>query len=66
VKLETSEVRLFLLAIEAYEFPDEELDPTADNPAEDLEADRFLIVPHSFRNAVGARGDASDGCVRRS
>ncbi len=59
MKLETPDGRLFSLLVEEYEFPDEELGPTEDNPAEDFETDRFLIVSHSFRNADGewtARG----------
>jgi len=32
-----------------YEFPDEELGPTEDNPASDFETGRFLVVDCSFR-----------------
>ena len=56
---ETFDGRFFSLLVEEYEFPDEELGPTEDNPAEDFETDRFLIVSHSFRNSDGewrARG----------
>ena len=59
MKFETLDGRFFSLLVEEYEFPDEELSPTEDNPAEDFETDRFLIVSHSFRNSDGewrARG----------
>jgi len=59
MKLETPDGRLFSLVVEDYEFPDEELGPTEDNPAEDFDTGRFLVVSHSFRNADGewsARG----------
>lgn len=59
MKLETPDGRLFTLVVEDYELPDEELGPTEDNPAEDFETGRFLIVSHSFRNSDGewtARG----------
>ena len=53
MKFETLDGRFFSLLVEEYEFPDEELSPTEDNPAEDFETDRFLIVSHSFRNSDG-------------
>jgi len=53
MKFETPDGCLFTLTIERYEFPDEELGPTEDNPAEDFETGRFLIVSHTFRNADG-------------
>lgn len=59
MKLETPDGRFFSLVVEDYEFPDEELGPTEDNPAEDFDTARFLIVAYSFRNGDGewtARG----------
>ena len=53
MKLETPDSRLFSLTIKRYEFPDEKLGPTEDNPAEDFELGRFLIVAHTFRNSDG-------------
>ena len=53
MKLETPDGRFFSLTIERYEFPDEELGPTEDNPADDFCTGRFLIVSHTFRNPDG-------------
>jgi hypothetical protein len=52
MKLETPGGRYFSLTIERYEFPEEELGPN-DNPAEDFDTARFLIVSHTFRDANG-------------
>ena len=41
----------FSLRIEAYEFPDEELGPTEDNPADEFDTGRFLIVSVAFSDA---------------
>ena len=43
MRIETDD-RSFTLAIDRYEFPDEELGPTEDNPAEDFDRGRFLII----------------------
>jgi hypothetical protein len=51
MKLETRDGRSFSLRVERYEFPDEELGPTEDNPADDFDTGRFLVVAASFRNA---------------
>jgi hypothetical protein len=59
MRFETPDGNCFTLTVERYEFPDEDLGPTDDNPADDFETGRFLIVSHSFRNADGqwnARG----------
>jgi hypothetical protein len=59
MRIETGDGRLFTLTVERYEFPDEELGPTEDNPAEDFDTGRFLIVAYSFQNGDGkwdARG----------
>lgn len=59
MRLETPDGRFFSLTVEGYEFPDEELGPTEDNPADDFETGRFLIVSHRYRNPDGewsARG----------
>jgi hypothetical protein len=53
VILETPDGRFFSLRIDGYQFPDEELGPTEDNPASDFEAGRFLFVRCDFRNADG-------------
>ena len=59
MKIETADGRFFSLTVDGYEFPDEELGPTEDNPADEFETGRFLIVSHVIRNADGewnARG----------
>ena len=53
MKIETRDGRLFSLIVKQYEFPDEELGPTEDNPADEFETGRFLIVSHIIRNADG-------------
>lgn len=53
MKIETADGRFFSLNVERYEFPHEVLGPTDDNPAEDFETGRFLIVSHVIRNADG-------------
>ncbi len=53
MKLETSDGLFFSLTVESYEFPDEDLGPTEDNPADDFDTGRFLVVSHTFRNADG-------------
>ena len=54
MKLATSDGRSFSLYVERYEFPDEELGPTEDNPADEFETGRFLIISVSFSNADGS------------
>ena len=54
MRIETEDGRSFSLAIERYEFPDEELGPTEDNPADEFDTGRFLVVAVSFRNHDGA------------
>lgn len=44
MQLNTSDGQSFSLSVERYEFPDEELGPTEDNPADELDQGRFLIV----------------------
>ena len=59
MKIETADNRSFSMIVERYEFPEEELGPTEDNPADEFETGRFLIVSHAIRNADGdwnARG----------
>jgi hypothetical protein len=59
MRLETPDGNCFTLVVEGYEFPDEDPGPTDDNPADDFEAGRFLIVSHCFRSVDGqwnARG----------
>lgn len=51
---ETQDGRFFSLEVERYEFPDEELGPTEDNPADEFDTGRFLVVVASFRNSTGA------------
>lgn len=51
--LETPDGRLFTFKVDRYEFPDEELEPTEDNPADDFQTGRFLVVSHTFRNIHG-------------
>ena len=51
MEFRTDDGRLFALNVERYEFPDEELGPTEDNPVEDFETGRFLVVAHRFRSA---------------
>ena len=53
MNLETSDGRRFTLIVDGYEFPDEELGPTEDNPADEFEVGRFLIVSHTFRIPEG-------------
>lgn len=53
MKLETPDGRLFTLNVDSYEFPDEELGPTDDNPADEFQSGRFLIVSHTFCNSDG-------------
>ncbi len=44
----------FTLSVDRYEFPDEELGPTEDNPDDDdFYTGRFLIVSHECENAEG-------------
>ena len=54
MQLEMSDGRFFSLRVERYEFPDEELGPTDDNPADEFDTGRFLVVAVAFRNADGA------------
>ena len=53
MKIETADNRFFSLIVERYEFPDEELGPTEDNPADEFETGRFLVVSHAICNADG-------------
>jgi len=53
MKLETPDGQSFSLTVERYEFPDEELGPTAENPADDFETGRFLVVSVGFRSSLG-------------
>ena len=54
MELRSKNGNLFTLTVERYEFPDEELGPTEDNPVdEDFDTGRFLIVSHAFGNADG-------------
>ncbi|WP_146591824.1 WapI family immunity protein [Posidoniimonas polymericola] len=54
MELRSKSGNLFTLTVERYEFPDEELGPTDDNPAdEDFDTGRFLVVSHRFGNADG-------------
>jgi hypothetical protein len=65
MKFETADGRYFSLKVEQYESPDEALHPTEDNPAEDFDTGRFLIVSHTFKNADGewnARGPTMTTC----
>ena len=43
----------FTLNVERYEFPDEELHPTEDNPADEFDTGRFLIVSHDCKTPDG-------------
>lgn len=52
--LESSDGQLFLLHIDRYEFPDEELGPTKDNPADDFDRGRFLVVTVSCKISTGS------------
>jgi hypothetical protein len=52
--LKTSDGRSFALHVDRYEHPDEELGPTEDNPADEFETERFLIVTVTFCNAEGS------------
>ena len=53
MKFETPDGRLFTIRVEGYEFPNEDLGPTQDNPLDDFETGRFLVVSHTFRNIDG-------------
>ena len=53
MKLESPDGRFFTLNVDGYEFPDEKLGPTEDNPADEFESGRFLIVSHTFCNSDG-------------
>ena len=54
MELRSKSGNLFTLTVERYEFPDEELGPTEDNPAdEDFDTGRFLVVSHEIGNADG-------------
>jgi hypothetical protein len=53
MKFESPDGSIFTLTVDRYEFPDEELGPTEDNPAEDFQTCRFLVVSHRFRNSQG-------------
>lgn len=54
MNLESADGDYFSFAIEGYEFPDEALGPTEDNPADqDFDTGRFLIVSCVFRNSEG-------------
>jgi hypothetical protein len=48
MKFEASDGTYFSMKVARYEFPDEELGPTEDNPASDFQTGRFLIVDCSF------------------
>src|SRR5262245_10813423 len=43
----------FSLNVDGYEFPDEELGPTEDNPADYFDRGRFLVVTVSFKTQTG-------------
>lgn len=43
----------FSLNLNGYEFPNEELGPTEDNPADDFDRGRFLVVSVSFKTQTG-------------
>lgn len=54
MQLATADGRMFSLVVDRYEFPDEDLGPTDDNPADEFETGRDLIVTVSFTNADGS------------
>lgn len=54
MRLEARNGCSFVLRVERYEFPDEELGPTQDNPAGDFETGRFLVVSVNFTTADGS------------
>ena len=51
--LATPDGQKFSLHVERYEFPDEELIPTDDNPATDFDTGRFLMVTVSINTPEG-------------
>jgi hypothetical protein len=51
--LESPEGRSFSLHVVGYEFPDEVLGPTEDNPADEFERGRFLVVTVSAKTPDG-------------
>lgn len=54
MKLESSFDNWFSLNVAGYEFPDEELGPTQDNPADDFDVSRGLIVLLSCSTPSGS------------
>ena len=52
--LKASDGRSFSLHVERYEFPKEALGPTDDNPADEFDTGRFLVVRASFCNSDGS------------
>lgn len=52
--LKTSDGRSFSLHVECYEFPNEALGPTDDNPDDEFDTGRFLVVRASFCNPDGS------------
>jgi len=40
----------FSLLVDRYEFPGEEFGPTDDNPADEFETGRFIVVSHAIRH----------------
>ncbi|MAG92962.1 MAG: hypothetical protein CMJ48_04345 [Planctomycetaceae bacterium] len=54
MKLQIPDGRSFSLRVDRYEFPDEELGPTEDNPADEFETGRFLIISVHFANDAGS------------
>lgn len=44
MQLKTVDGPTFSLSVERYEFPDEELGPTEDNPADEFDQERFLVI----------------------
>ncbi|MGI8977808.1 MAG: WapI family immunity protein [Pirellulaceae bacterium] len=53
MQLESSDGHSFSLNVVGYEFPDEELMPNEDNPADDFDRGRFLVVTVSVKTPDG-------------
>ena len=54
MQLQSSDGQSFSLNVVRYEFPDEELGPNEDNPADDFDRGRFLVVTISLKSPDGA------------
>ena len=52
--LESSSGQSFSLIVDRYEFPDEELGPTEDNPADEFDPGRFLVITVSVKTPAGS------------